>query len=129
MLSVANEQPVLAGNDLIEKLRADELDSLRSEVSAGRRDHILRTLDQRGIAQELIRQQYTGRYPFELLQNADDAAADRASGTVRFHLSSDALIVADQGSGFGPDEIRAICGLGRSSKELFSLVRGRVWRC
>jgi len=105
------------GNELVEQLRTDELESLRSEVGAGRREHILRTLDQRGIAQELIRQQYTGRYPFELLQNADDAAADTTAGTVRFHLTDDALIVADQGSGFGTDEIRAICGLGRSSKD------------
>jgi len=105
------------GNDLVARLRTDELESLRSEVAAGRTEHILRTLDQRGIAQELIRQQYTGRYPFELLQNADDAAAETEGGTVRFQLTDEALIVADQGSGFGPDEIRAICGLGRSSKD------------
>lgn len=67
---MVDAQEVLAGNDLVDMLRTDEIESQRSEVSAGRREHILRTLDRRGIAQELIRQQYTGRYPFELLQNA-----------------------------------------------------------
>lgn len=117
MVDVDDVQHSLAGGELVERLRSDELESLRSEVAAGRREHILRALDQRGTAQELIRQQYTGRYPFELLQNADDAAAALDGGTVRFHLTPGALIVADQGSGFGSEEIRAICGLGRSSKD------------
>src|SRR4051812_21238183 len=107
----------MTGNDLVDKLRGDELDSLSAEIAAGRREHILRALDQRGVAQELIRQQYTGRYPFELLQNADDAEASGAGGTVRFQVTSEALLVADQGCGFGPNEIKAICGLGRSSKD------------
>ena len=107
------------GNELVEHLRSQELDSLVSEIRAGRKDHILKTLDERGRAQELVRQQYTGRYPFELLQNANDAAGDQnASGRrVRFVLTSTALIVADEGGGFGESQIRAICGLGRSSKD------------
>ena len=103
---------------LIDRLRGDELESLDSEVRAGRRDHILKSLDERGRAQELVRQQYSGRYPFELLQNANDAAADAgAAGRARFVLTRDALVVADNGSGFGEQQIRAICGLGRSSKD------------
>jgi len=104
---------------IIDRLRSDELESLRSEVGRGRRDHILKTLDERGRAQELVRQQYTGRYPFELLQNANDAAGDPGAvgRTVRFVLTDTALLVADQGAGFGTDQIRAICGLGRSSKD------------
>lgn len=102
---------ISTGDALVAQLRGDEIASLRSEIAAGRREHILRSLDQRGIAQELIRQQYTGRYPFELLQNADDAAMGKDAGTVRFHLTDASLIVADQGSGFGVEEIRAICGL------------------
>ncbi len=107
------------GEALVERLRRDELDSIESEVSQGRRAHILKTLDERGRAQELVRQQYTGRYPFELLQNANDAAGDAGAsgGSVRFLLTNQALVVADEGSGFGPDQIRAICGLGRSSKD------------
>ena len=53
---------------LIDRLRDDEIASIRSEVAAGRRDHILKSLDERGRAQELVRQQYSGRYPFELLR-------------------------------------------------------------
>jgi len=36
---------------------------------------------------------------------------------VRYVLTDDALIVADNGSGFGDEQVRAICGLGRSSKD------------
>lgn len=103
---------------LVEQLRADELESLRSEVQAGRRSHILKTLDERGGAQDLVRGQYAGRYPFELLQNASDSAVEAGrEGRVRFVLTAESLIVADNGTGFGPDQIRAICGLGRSSKD------------
>lgn len=106
------------GLSLVDALRGEELDSLRSEVEAGRRAHILKTLDERGGAQELIREQYSGRYPFELIQNADDAAAERgASGTVHFELTERALVVADNGTGFGEEQVRAICTLGRTSKD------------
>ncbi|MGJ3227096.1 sacsin N-terminal ATP-binding-like domain-containing protein [Micromonospora aurantiaca (nom. illeg.)] len=104
---------------LIERLTRDELASVASEVAAGRRDHILNSLGERGRAQELVRQQYSGRYPFELLQNANDAAGSDGDGggRVRFVVSDGALLVADQGAGFGPEQVRAICGLGRSSKD------------
>ena len=64
-----------------------------------------------------MRQQYTGRYPFELLQNANDAARDAgARGRAHFLLTETALIVADNGFGFGDKQVDAICSLGRSSK-------------
>ena len=64
-----------------------------------------------------MRQQYTGRYPFELLQNANDAAGDTGTrGRAHFVLTDTALIVADNGSGFGEPQVEAICSLGRSSK-------------
>jgi hypothetical protein len=104
---------------LVLKLTKDELDSLRSEVEAGRREHALKALDERGSAQELLRDQYAGRYPFELIQNANDAAAsDGATGRrLHFILTDTALLVADQGAGFGTDQVRAICGIARSSKD------------
>src|SRR5690606_26514117 len=73
----------------------------------------------RSRAQELVRQQYTGRYPFELLQNANDASGDDESigHTATFILTQEALLVADMGAGFGPSQVRAICGLGRSTKD------------
>jgi hypothetical protein len=105
------------GQALIDRLREDELRSIRSHAQTDLRDQILKSLDERGRAQELVRQQYSGRYPFELLQNANDASADRGGGGVVFAVTEDALVVADRGEGFGPDQIRAICGLGRSSKD------------
>ena len=53
----------LADHPLIERLGLEELESIRSEVAAGRRDRVLKTLDERGRAQELAPQPYTGRYP------------------------------------------------------------------
>lgn len=102
---------------IIDELRETELESLRSEVKAGRARHYLKSLDERGAAQVLIRQQYSGRYLFELLQNANDAAAESGrGGQVRFQLTDEALLVADNGVGFQREHIEAICTLGRSSK-------------
>ena len=66
--------------DLVTRLREDELQNLRAQLNGGSREVALKNLGERGIAQELIRQQYSGRYPFELLQSADDAAAERTDG-------------------------------------------------
>ena len=87
--------------DLIHKLRSNELDSLRSEIEQGRREHILKTLDERGRASELVRQQYSGRYAFELLQKTNDAIAITAAteGAVRFVVTDQALLIADRGKG------------------------------
>src|SRR6266545_3794186 len=103
---------------LVSSLLDMELASLRLQVAGGLRDHALKTLDERGTAQELIRQQYTGRYPFELLQNANDAASQvEGRRRVLFVLTDSALVVANMGCGFGEAEVRAICSLGRSSKD------------
>ncbi|MFC3988929.1 sacsin N-terminal ATP-binding-like domain-containing protein [Actinoplanes siamensis] len=81
------------------------------------RENLLKNLDERGAAQEMVRQQYSGRYPFELLQNANDAAAEAGvRGRAFFLLTEDALIVADDGSGFGDQQVKGICSLGRSPK-------------
>jgi hypothetical protein len=125
-MTVETEAVTDAGSQalaLVKRLVGDELASITSDVDAGRLDHVLRKLDQRGMFQQLIREQYSGRYPFELLQNANDAAAARISDgynrglRVRFIVGSEALLVADEGIGFGIDEVGAICGLGRSSKD------------
>jgi len=104
---------------LVERLTQDEINSVASEVASGRREHILNSLDERGRAQELVQQQYSGRYPFELLQNANDAAGSQGSSgkRVRFVVTNSSLLVADEGAGFGPEQVKAICGLGRSSKD------------
>lgn len=110
--------------EVVQRLLMDEFEAIESAVREGRENWLLKSLDERGVAQELIRQQYTGRYPFELLQNANDAAAKGREEvgitgltSVRFVLTETSLIVANMGSPFGEAEIRAICGLGRTSKD------------
>lgn len=108
----------VTGQELVDKLRNDELRSVANDLDDDLRDHALKQLDERGSAQELIRQQYTGRYPFELLQNANDALVDGfGEHRALFQITDSSLIVADTGAGFGPEQIRAICRLGRSSKD------------
>jgi hypothetical protein len=103
--------------DVAARLRERELASIRVQAENGLEESALKSLDERGRAQELVRQQYTGRYPFELLQNANDAARDAGTrGRAHFLLTETALIVADNGSGFGSPQVEAICSLGRSSK-------------
>ena len=118
--------------DIAAKVRATELRSLQFHLDDDEsrldgeesylaeddmREHALKMLDERGGAQELVRQQYSGRYPFELLQNADDAAREGGRrGRARFILTNTALLVADDGSGFGEQQVKAICSLGRSPK-------------
>ena len=109
--------------DQAARLRADEFAGIRVQWERGLRDKVLKELDERGGAQELIRQQYSGRYPFELLQNANDAAVEQGvRGRAHFLLTDTALIVADDGSGFGDKQVRAICSLGRSSKDVGTAV-------
>ncbi|OKI49337.1 sacsin N-terminal ATP-binding-like domain-containing protein [Micromonospora sp. CB01531] len=103
--------------DLATRLREQEFAAIRLQLEGGLRENLLKGLDERGGAQELVRQQYSGRYPFELLQNANDAAVDAGTrGRAYFLLTDTALIVADDGSGFGDRQVDAICSLGRSSK-------------
>ncbi|UQA61387.1 sacsin N-terminal ATP-binding-like domain-containing protein [Polyangium aurulentum] len=123
--SRAASSPTLA--DIVDRLLNSELDNIQSAIASGsdeRVAQVIRSLDQRGVAADLIRQQYAGRYPFELLQNANDAAAKardegapRKQMAVRFVLTDTALVVANMGAAFGEEEVTAICGLGRSSKD------------
>lgn len=103
--------------DLAARQRAEELRSIHLHLQKDMRLQALKQLDERGGAQELVRQQYFGRYPFELLQNADDAARETGTqGRTRFILTATALLIADDGTGFGEQQVQAICSLGRSSK-------------
>jgi len=103
--------------ELATRLRDREFAAIRVQLDGDLRENLLKSLDERGGAQELVRQQYSGRYPFELLQNANDAAVDAGvQGRAYFLLTDTALIVADDGSGFGDRQVDAICSLGRSSK-------------
>src|SRR6266487_737912 len=117
---IGSNVPAPSDDALVMQLRDEELRNLLVQVDGGSREVALKNLDERGIAQELIRQQYSGRYPFELLQNADDALAETPRGTggsARFTITDHALVVADMGRGFGERELRAVCSLGRTSKD------------
>lgn len=103
--------------DVVTRLREWELRPLRLMAADKLHVSAFKSLYERGEGQELVRQQYTGRYPFELLQNANDAARDADTrGRAHFLLTDKALIVADNGFGFGNEQVNAICSLGRSSK-------------
>lgn len=95
--------------ELVQRLTAEGLASLRDDVEHGRLETGLKALDERGAASEIVRDQYTGRYPLELIQNANDAGASEGAtgGRVKFVVTQSALIVADQGAGFGVDQVRA----------------------
>lgn len=95
--------PVESAAGLVERLTKEGLESLRDDVAHGRRNTGLKSLDERGAMSEIVRDQYTGRYPLELIQNANDAEASEGStgSGVKFVVTDTALLVADQGAGFG----------------------------
>lgn len=105
--------------DLARSLTADGFASLRAEVSAGRGDNALRALRQRDAGAEIVREQYAGRYPLELVQNANDAVATEGAlgSRIKFVVTESALLVADTGAGFGIAQVESICDLAQSSKD------------
>lgn len=105
--------------DLVRRLAADEFASLRSEVNAGRVEVALKQLRQRDAGAEIVREQYAGRYPLELVQNANDAvAAEGATAQhITFRVTESALLVGDTGAGFGTAQVESICDLAQSSKD------------
>ena len=85
-----------------------------------------------GIARwgrEVLAIRYDDRthFIFELLQNAEDALARRGGwqGTrsVTFHLTDSALRVSHFGQPFSERDVRGICGIAESTKDLTSIGR------
>ncbi len=64
---------------------------------------------------------------FELLQNAEDALARRqgpeASGVVRFDLRKDCLLVSHFGAPFTEEDVRGICAIAESTKDVNDIGR------
>ncbi|RSL61952.1 hypothetical protein CEP54_005994 [Fusarium duplospermum] len=63
----------------------------------------------------------TGRFVFELLQNAEDcnfyfATRRNESPYISFHLSEDRLVIECNEDGFTKADLEAICSIGKSSK-------------
>ncbi|RMZ79163.1 hypothetical protein DV738_g3554, partial [Chaetothyriales sp. CBS 135597] len=59
------------------------------------------------------------RFVFELLQNADDNKYSRTnvSPFISFHIFSDTIVVQYNEDGFTPDNVAAICNVGKSTKK------------
>jgi hypothetical protein len=76
------------------------------------------TLTDLHAAEESVRQVYSDRFVFELLQNARDAAAlvRGCRARVLLLLRDDALVVANDGAPFTRKGIEGIKGFGKSSK-------------
>lgn len=81
------------------------------------------------IGQMLLAERYDDRthFIFELLQNAEDALGRRQSWTgsraVKFELAEKELKVSHFGKPFDGADVRAICGIGESTKNLGSIGR------
>ncbi len=65
---------------------------------------------------------HVGRWLFELLQNSDDAKASE----VRIIIEKDTIYVADNGHGFKPEAVSAICGTDFSDKTTGTIGRKGV---
>lgn len=85
-----------------------------------------------GIARwgrEVLAIRYDDRthFIFELLQNAEDALARRGgwqgARSVTFHLTDSALRVSHFGQPFSERDVRGICGIAESTKDLTSIGR------
>jgi len=110
--------PATLQRSVVDEIRLPFLESLESEWKAGRRENALVMLRERGVSKDLIQARYSGRYPFELLQNAEDAAAENEIvGRAHFEVTDTALLVADNGAGFADRHVRAISTLGASTKD------------
>ena len=81
------------------------------------------------IGPMLLANRYDDRthFIFELLQNAEDALAKHGGWEgqrgVEFSLSSDALSVTHFGKPFDERDVRGVCGIGESTKDLTSIGR------
>ena len=100
------------------------------DYKAIRRDNKLdygRKVDQWG--QKLLVDRYDDRthFIFELLQNAEDALARRAGSqrqrSVTFKLTTNVLRVSHFGQPFDESDVRGVCGIGESTKDLTAIGR------
>ena len=95
-----------------------------SDYGAIRRAHERAYGDEVGrYGQQLLVDRYDERthFIYELLQNAEDALArrpaDHTHRTVRFELKSEHLLFRHYGHPFTDSDVRAICSIGKSTKE------------
>lgn len=115
-----------AGDPLVNQIRDDLLRRLRlvgKDLWASQ----LAEWEDLAKAEDSIHREYSGRYLFELLQNANDAISDglsvsgpiigRVSGSrVLFQLTKHSLLIANTGAPFREENIRALCRLHNTTK-------------
>ena len=81
------------------------------------------------IGPMLLADRYDDRthFIYELLQNAEDALAKRGpwigKRSVQFHLGSNALRVSHFGKPFDDPDVRGVCGIDESTKDLTAIGR------
>ncbi|MCW2751675.1 MAG: ATP-binding region ATPase domain protein, partial [Aeromicrobium sp.] len=118
-MRLVSQQPIASLTSSAEQaLQAGwrELDHLAGGDPVVRAQAADRYEDQ-GRSESRVRHDYIGRYPIELLQNAQDAcAAARIRGSVEFVVTDTALLVANEGEPFVPKRIRSLVRLGSSEK-------------
>lgn len=88
-----------------------------SDADADVKAQQLADIEDAARAESRVRQDYTGRYPVELLQNAHDACHDAGIvGRAWVQVTPTALLVGNEGAGFSTDRVDALLRLGASSK-------------
>ncbi|MET0604624.1 MAG: DUF3883 domain-containing protein [Baekduia sp.] len=112
----------MSGGSLTRSIQ-DALDAPWRELThLGNGDPVVRAqaadrYEDQGRSENRVRQDYTGRYPIELLQNAHDAsAAGGTAGTVSFVVTRSALLIANEGEPFVAERVRSLIRLGSSDK-------------
>jgi hypothetical protein len=93
---------------------------LVEHVAAGgeeNRSQQARNFEDTAKTEDRIRMDHSGRYPMELLQNAQDACADAGvHGQAWFRVTPSALLIANEGVPFTADRIRSLIRLGATTK-------------
>lgn len=121
------EEQFQRGAQVIRKIREDRLELLRDAHERTGEQSLIDDWEDLGTAEDTTKREYSGRFLFELLQNANDAIRDwmelnpdedGRTGSVQIILSRESLIVANQGAPFSEQNVKAICRLGKSTKSL-----------
>lgn len=99
----------------------EPLPEMRADLEAVARELMEvppKTLAELRAQTHFIEKDYNGRYPYELIQNAEDACrrAHVSRGKIKFVVTTEALFVANNGDAFTPVDVDRICRTGLSSK-------------
>ncbi len=116
--NIDENNPNYAAFEHIKKIREgfgvdSRLDATGQSIVNNLQGMIERSLEK--LSNDLYSEQ--GHFVLELVQNADDNqyASDRLP-TLRFVVSPDRILVCNNEKGFQPNNIEAICNVGKSTK-------------